>query len=143
MARKRKTEPKSKAKAKSKPAKSEARDSPAPGNFIVMLVDWVNLGQPHCMLRLIPEKLNGKKLKTTGLGRYAQRYHTEKAAADDIELRSKLIPAKWKPIVTDVRGIDFEAYSPAKMKRIKSKARAEARERAEAERVEASRATQG
>lgn len=143
MARNRKTEPKSKAKAKPKPVKSEAGNSPTPGNFIVMLVDRVNLGQPHRMLRLIPEKLNDKKLKTTGLGRYAQRYHTEKAAADDIELRSRLIPAKWKPIVTDVRGIDFDAYSPAKMKRLKAKAREEARERAEKERVETSRATQG
>mgnify|MGYP000187391956 CR=1 FL=1 len=126
-----------------KPAKPEKMPSPAPGNFVVLLVDRVNLGQPHRMLRLIPEKLSGKKLKTTGLGRYAQRYHTEKAAADDIELRSRLIPAKYRAIVTDIRGIDFEAYSPAKMKRLKAKAREEAGERAENERAELSRATQG
>lgn len=111
-----------------KPAKPEKTPSPAPGNFVVLLVDRVNLGQPHRLLRMIPKDSVRRKLKTTGLGRYAQRYQTEKSAADDVTLRRNLIPAKYRAVVTDIQGIDFEAFSPLKMKRIKAKERNEQRQ---------------
>lgn len=94
-----------------KSQRSSRKTSPAPGPFVVFLVDRINEGRPHRLLPRLPKKSKATKrlIQTTTLGRYAATYQTTEEAVVDAVRRN--LPSRYRFIVASSEGIDFSPVS--------------------------------
>lgn len=90
-----------------KSQRSSRKTSPAPGPFVVFLVDRINEGRPHRLLPRLPKESKATKqlIQTTTLGRYAATFRTEEEARDAASRRN--LPSRYRFIVASSEGVDF------------------------------------